>query len=195
MPIVIFMHGCSGINEGAITWAHFLTRNQVTVVMPDSLAIPGRPSNCDDQSKNRNLNLVPVRELRPAEAVFVLDELTRLPWVDKNNVFLMGHSEGGMATALAKDHRYAGRIISGYKCVKGGIKGPKDTPVLVINWEIDPWFDRQNAVTTQCADQKFWQKRTNATQLILRGKGHSTANDANAREAVVKFIQENRTMP
>jgi dienelactone hydrolase len=186
--VVVFMHGCDGINAGAIEWAKFITSLGFIAVLPDSLSIPQRPVNCDSRTKQANLGLVPVRKLRPAEGALAYSEVLKMPWADKNNIFLMGHSEGGMAAALTREDGYAGRIISGYKCQRGGIKAEREKPVLVINWGADPWFDSGGKSVGQCSDRSFWNKRTNATQVILAGGGHTTAYETAAKQAVQDFL-------
>jgi pimeloyl-ACP methyl ester carboxylesterase len=100
----------------------------------------------------------------------------------------MGHSEGGMAAYLAPELGFKGIVISGFPCViRGGIRAKFDTPVLAINWEQDPYF--VNSRFKQCAATPAWQKRSNATELVLSGAGHATAYDSSAREAVSKFFK------
>lgn len=49
-PVLVFLHGCTGINNHDSSWAKFISELGFIVVMPDSMARPGRVSNCDAQS-------------------------------------------------------------------------------------------------------------------------------------------------
>lgn len=193
MPVVIFMHGCSGIGDHERRWAYFLKSEGFIVVMPDSLALPGRVSNCDVATHTANVGKVPVRELRPAEVVHAHAQVLQQPWADRSNIFLMGHSEGGMAAYLTPELGFRGVIISGFVCsIPGGIRAKQDTPVLTINWQSDPWSDRGGPSPKPCSQRPFWRLRTQATELVLPGRGHATAYEASAREAVRQFLLEHR---
>lgn len=191
MPVVILMHGCSGINDHERTWANYLKSNGFIVVLPDSFAIPNRVVNCASSAHITNLGKVPVNELRPAEAEYAMLKVKEQSWADKNNIFLMGHSEGGMAAYLTKELGFNGVIISGFPCtVRGGFRSDSTTPVLVIAWETDPFFIKSDRLYTQCSDRPFWKNRQNAFEIILPGKGHATAFESSAKHAVDKFLKD-----
>jgi len=48
LPVVIFLHGCGGINDHEKKWANFLKSQNYIVILPNSFGIPGRPTNCTD---------------------------------------------------------------------------------------------------------------------------------------------------
>ena len=55
MPVVIYLYGCAGINRTHDAgWALLLTEQGLIVVMPDSIARPGRIPNCDQKLKGGN---------------------------------------------------------------------------------------------------------------------------------------------
>jgi dienelactone hydrolase len=189
MPTVILMHGCGGIGEHEKRWAEHIKAQGFIVVLPDSLAIPNRPKNCDSTA-HKVLSLVPVNDLRPAEIGYAMSKLKDAPWVDQKNIFLMGHSEGGMAAYLAPELGFRGVIISGFPCtIRGGVRAKTDTPVLAINWERDPWFERPDRRFRQCSETPLWQRRTGTSELILSGVGHATAYEPSARDAVAMFLK------
>jgi hypothetical protein len=164
--------------------------------MPDSMAIEGRVSNCDATRHIANLGKAPVRELRPAEAEYAHARLQEQVWADASNIFLMGHSEGGMGASLTPELGFRGVIISGFTClIPGGIRAQRDTPVLVINWQSDPWFERGDRSHRQCSERPFWRFRSKADELVLPGKGHATGYEASARQAVRQFLVDHRKAP
>ena len=191
LPVVILLHGCGGIDVHERRWAEHLKSQGFMVVLPDSLAIPGRSKNCDTTTHTTNLGKIPVNELRPAEAAYAMARVREQTWADQDNIFLMGHSEGGMGAYLTPELGFQGVIVSGFICsIPGGLRALPATPVLAINWEFDPWFVRPDRPYLQCADRGFWPRRSNAKQLVLPGQGHATAFEATARDAVGRFLKE-----
>ena len=142
IPLVIFLHGCDGLGSspGEVS---FLARNNYAVIAPNSYARKYKPINCDPYTHRGGLHRG-VIFFRLAEAEFAHEIAKTLPWVDKSNIFMMGHSEGGWATAKYT-RSLAGRIITGATCNSGwpeysGISGPRDEPILAIVASKDPWF-------------------------------------------------------
>jgi hypothetical protein len=63
----------------------------------------------------------------------------------------------------------------------------KDIPVLAIGWSNDPWFgNRYN--NRQC--DAYWGDRYDATQIVLQGYGHGTADDPKAVMGVENFLRK-----
>jgi len=205
MPVVVFMHGGGGIGPHDIGWAKFLSSNGYVVVLPDSFSIPNRVPNSDPTKKIANLRVVPVNLLRPVEAEFALSQLKLLKWADPNNLFLMGHSEGANASTYIKNLGYSGLIISSNLC-HHGFHITEDIPILAISFEEDTFLP--NPLNFHCANR--WDTyypadsqntesrkisrispRKNATQVILKGKGHSTYDNSIAKESVLSFLKKN----
>jgi hypothetical protein len=193
LPVVIFFHGCGGINDHETRWASFLKSKNFIVVLPNSFAIPNRQTNCTSTLPNRMIWRVPVDQLRPAEAEYALSKLKELEWADKNNIFLMGFSEGGMAAHNAKESGFARIIMSGFPCaLRNPIKSSVNTPTLVLNWKVDPDFIRNDGTYQQCSDKPYWQWRTKSAEILLDGKGHFNVHEPIAREAVLNFLIEHK---
>lgn len=193
LPVIVFLHGCGGINETERKWADFLKSEKFIVVLLNSYAIPNREKNCVTATHTTNIGKVPVNDLRPAEAEYALSNLKTKQWVDKNNIFLMGHSEGGMGSFLTREIGFTGVIITGFPCsIRGRPFGSsRDKPTLIINYERDPFFERPDNPYTQCSDRPYWKFRTNTTELILPGRGHGSADERTARETLKKFLNDN----
>jgi len=187
LPTVLYLHGCTGFipwYDG--NWAETLTAAGYAVVMPTSLAREYRPTNCDPETQKAE-RAPQVHEMRLEEIKYALAKLRRLEWVDQQNLFLMGHNEGGIAAARWSGSEFNGHIISGWKCTHPegwlfGVHAPRTTPVLAINHQYDPWY--LGPLDGSCA------RRDNDREIILPGPGHETADSPEAREAVVQFLQE-----
>lgn len=191
LPVVIYMHGCSGYSPESADWGAYLRSYGYIVVQPDSFA-RRTEMNCDPKTK-KNGAFPKVHGMRLEEIRFAFDEVKKSPWADGNNIFLMGFSEGGTAAARTKIDGFSGIIISGWRCNNSkfpgfdGIFAPIDTPILTLEWSRDSW---QTDVTSGSCSDKFGS-RTKATQVLFPGTGHAVYDQSKARDAVVKFIKEN----
>jgi len=192
MPVVVFLHGCAGINDTERKWTEFLKAEKFIVVLLNSYAIPNREKNCIPATHTTNVGKVPVNLLRPAEAEYAMSKLKEKAWADKDNIFLMGHSEGAMGTFLTRNVGFTGIVITGFVCLPGRpFASSRDTPTLIINYERDPFFEKPDRDYLQCSDRPYWRFRTNTTELILPGRGHGSADDRTARETLKNFSKNN----
>jgi poly(3-hydroxybutyrate) depolymerase len=190
MPVVVLLHGCGGIGDHEKKWAQHLKSEGFIVVLPDSFAIPNRVINCIPSSNTPNIGKVPTNDLRPAEAEFAMGMIQEQVWADKRNVFLMGHSEGGAGAFLTKEVGFKGIVVSGFSCgVRRKVGSADTTPFIAINWEIDPYFSKDDTPQRQCSNRPFWKDRTDKVEIILKGKGHATAFDSLANQEVIKFLK------
>lgn len=130
--------------------------------------------------------------MRLEEIRYAYDQVKKSPWADTNNVYLMGHSEGGVAAARTKLEGFNGIIISGWRCTNtknpsfDGIFAPLDTPILTLEWNHDDWSN--DSTKGSCAD-KFGERKK-ARQVLFPGNGHNVFEQSQAREAVAQFLKE-----
>ena len=195
LPVVLYLHGCGGFDyshDGTMGgWAQTLTAAGYAVVMPTSFARQHRPQNCDTAAQVGGLAME-VMDMRLEELEYGLAQLRTLSWADQRNLFLMGHSEGGITVARWGGRGFNGHIISGWTCTApprpafDGLRTPPMTPVLAISFEIDPWFPGPYAGS--CASK--FGTRKDARQVTLPGTGHETASHAEARTAVLRFLRD-----
>jgi dienelactone hydrolase len=194
LPVLIYLHGCTGIYPPHdVAWAKDIAKQGFVVVLPDSMSRNQRISNCDPVKKG-GTNLFPkAYEYRQQEITYALEQLQKKPWVDQRNIFLMGHSEGGIATALSEHSGLRGLIISGWTCRNpnnpkfDGIRASMNTPILVIASLEDDW--RKGKPTEgRCVDSA---EGRNLMQIDLQGKEHGTYYSPLARESVAQFLKKN----
>ena len=112
-PVVVYMHGCTGI--GNFNFFQRIARAGYVVVAPNSMARQYRPLQCDPRSKTGGYNLF-VYDFRMAEISYALQQLSQAPWSDSENLFLIGASEGGVAAALYRGNAFNARIIAQWTC-------------------------------------------------------------------------------
>lgn len=194
LPVVIYLHGCAGINpDHDSRWGSFIKGLGYIAVLPDSMARPGRRPNCDP--KNKKGGLFPqAHSMRLEEIRYAFEQVKKSAWADSSNVFLMGHSEGGIAAARNTLADFRGIIISGWTCTNlsradfDGIFAPLETPILTLEWDRDAWYDF-TAQQGSCA--KKFGERKKVRQVLFSGTEHSTYDKREARDAVAQFIKEN----
>ena len=97
-PTVIYLHGCSGVWSGTYTRINFLARNGYAVIAPVSFARKKYPRSCNPEKHQGGLYR-PTLYMRQNDAGYAIAKAKALPWVDDDNVFLMGLSQGGITTA------------------------------------------------------------------------------------------------
>jgi len=193
-PVVIFMHGCGGIESGSenLDWAKLIAKQGLVVIMPDSLARNDRKPSCDPKTRKSGL-FPPVHDMRLEEIKFASDEVRKQPWFDGKNLFLMGFSEGAVAAVRTKLDGFRGVIATGWTCTNtkspafDGIFLPQETPLQTINNADDPWFTAEH-LKGNC-ESKF-TGRLNAQNLTIPDRDHGTYHSEKARQAVVDFIKK-----
>ena len=195
MPVVIYLHGCSGIykpHDGS--WGSLLEGQGFIVVMPDSMARPGRIPNCDPKAKGGSA-FPNAFKYRQEEITYAIEQVQKASWADKRNIFLMGFSEGGIGVAQSPHGGFAGKIIMGWTCTNknfpdfDGIYSAKDTPVLAIAAINDDWRAGKHT-EGRCADKA--QGRSNFKQIDIPGSEHQTFRSEEAQNAVKSFLNQYR---
>lgn len=196
-PVVIFLHGCAGLYPSAFEsdlfqWVEYISNLGFVVVMPNSLSRPNRIPNCVPGKPGESGKFPNALQYRFQEIGYAMLRLGELSWVDKNNIFLMGHSEGGNATARQPGGGFKGLIISGWTCLHKrnpnvrGINAPKEIPVLAIAYTQDPFFHGKDT-EGRCADVV---KDREIIQIDLPGIAHGIYSEPRARSAVAKFLSD-----
>lgn len=191
LPVVIYIHGCSGITGENTSWGKYIKDLGYIAVLPDSMARRSE-MNCDPKTKKAG-QFTKAYAMRLEEIGYAYDQVMKSPWADEKNVFLMGHSEGGVSAARTRLGGFSGIIISGWRCTNSkypsfdGIFAPLETPILTLEWNRDDW--QTDVSKGSCAD-KFGERKK-ARQVLLPGSGHDVFEQGAAREAVTLFLKEN----
>lgn len=125
VPAIIYVHGCKGLRSAA-TWGGWFSEFGFAFFAPDSFKRTGRIELCYQQSDM-------TYGMRRDEIKFALQQILKLPWIDKKRIVLVGVSEGGSAVArYSYDDGFIAHIILGYDCKAfgGGAQAPSGVAVL-----------------------------------------------------------------
>ena len=199
IPTVIYLHGCTGIWKGTFRRMNMLAKNGFAVIAPISFARKKYPRSCSEVGHKGGLFRWTLR-IRQSDAGYAIEQARKLPWVDGENLFLMGLSEGGITTATFKsqkrNRRVNARVVEGWTCFAGweeyrGINAPELEPVLTLVGSNDPWF--QNPWNK--GDCGPFLSKTNGSQSIvfkdwpLRNK-HELMESKEVQELTINFLRK-----
>lgn len=185
IPMVLYLHGCGGFGHSGSVNSMMLAGAGYMVIAPDSFARPDRIRTCDSK---RHIPIVPravnsrVRDMRIAELRYALSRLGEFPWVDRDNLFLFGHSQGAVAAAEYRGREFRARIVSGTRCIRG-IGARRSEPMLAVFSTHDPWF--RDPKVRNCRDRA---RSPNVEVLELPGRDHLVAKVPEARRAMIAFL-------
>lgn len=187
IPLVIYLHGCAGFSRTSEHDIHFLVRNGYAVIAPDSFARNYRPQRCNTSTYDAYLTSGVVT-YRLAEANYAYKEAYNLPWIDKQNIFLMGFSEGGKGVANYSQGGLAGRIILGWTCnagwgEDGGVFGPDNEPIFAAVASKDPWYTH----FTNVGDCGRFGK--NIESIVVDSSRHDVQTLPEIKEKILKFLK------
>lgn len=186
MPTVIYLHGCGHKKPAGWTYARWLVNAGYAVIMPDSFQRIHRPQTCNPWTQKR-LAGAPSDEvlaMRQAEIRYAVAQVQKLPWVDQDNLFLMGHDEGGEAVAMYGGGEFKAYVISGALCYRG-FNIPPSKPVLAVSSASDPLFE--GAAADSCARHATANGNPTLSK-VLPGYLHDVSGEPEARNIVLDFL-------
>jgi dienelactone hydrolase len=141
LPVVVYMHGCTGI--GNLDFMRSLADEGFAVVAPNSFARSFRPLQCEPETNTGGFNVF-VYDFRLTEISFALEKLWPAEWADWSRMVLAGASEGAVAVALYRGDEFNGRVIAQWTCngapLVAGIDAPMDEPIFAVVGADDPWY-------------------------------------------------------
>lgn len=199
-PTVIYLHGCSGVWKGTYERIDLLARHGFAVVAPISFARKKYPRSCDTQNHRGGLYR-PTLKMRQNDAGYAIKKVKQLSWVNADNVFLMGLSQGGITAATFSSEdpavRVRARVVEGWTCHAGweeycGVNAPEAEPVLTLVGEQDPWF--QNPFSRgDCG--KFLNKNNGSESVVYRTgrlrNQHELLEFESVQRTVIAFLRRN----
>ena len=198
LPVVLFMHGSSGLGLKAIAeWQQWLASLGVASVAPNSFALANRMTYTSPIDKE---NYEKLHAFRASEIDIALQSLLQMPWVDTTKLVLAGTSEGAVPVARYTGKEFAGRIMFAWSCEdnyfvtahKTAI--PDDQPTLNIISSTDPYFSTSNAwlgnakATGHCG--AALKNNTKASMVLIPGGPHTVLTFPQAKGPVEGFLKD-----
>ena len=197
LPLVILMHGSSGLGLAAVgQFGSWLAGQGMAVIAPDSFATADRLTYV---SPVPAVVTERIHSLRLAELEHALTQARALPWVDPARIVIAGSSEGAVPIGrLVTTPEPAGRIITSWGCEAGyfvdapRIAIPREAHVLTVVAARDPFFSPLNpwsagfAITGSCA--AALRMHADATSVVVSTDQHTLLGHPQAREAVTSFL-------
>lgn len=197
VPVVVFMHGSSGLELKAIgEWQLWLASLGVASIAPDSFALPDRITYKSPVGKDVYEK---IHALRASEIPLALAALRAAPWADTSRLVLAGTSEGGPAVARYVGNEFAGRMLYSWSCennyfVQNHRTAAITQPVLNVMSSTDVFFSPSNtwlgnsAAKGYCGDALKDNKQ--ATIVLIPGAPHTLLNLPAARNATAGFVRD-----
>jgi hypothetical protein len=182
--IVLFLHGCDGMNDPAIKL--FVSLGYVTVA-PDSFAREFRPQDCSPAA-----NKMPIYQMRIREVDLAIKKIRGTPQLANAKIILAGFSEGARTTAIYSGNDIIGKIILGssrnsFDKRINGIMGPKSVPVLSVKGSEDIYSARLSN-KGECGDF-FGSQRPHSKSVVLSGWDHEILESTQTKVEVGAFLK------
>lgn len=197
VPVVVFLHGSSGLSLKAIgEWQLWLASLGVASMAPDSFALPDRLTYTSPVSK---AIYEQIHALRASEIPLALKALGNTTWADTSRMLLAGASEGGPAVARYSGNEFVGRMLYSWSCennyfVQEHLTAPQVQPVLNVMSSTDVFFSPSNVwlgnagAKGYCGDALKDHKQ--ATILLIPGAPHTLLNLPATRIATAGFVRD-----
>lgn len=198
VPVVVFLHGSSGLGLKAIgEWQQWLAGMGIASVAPDSFALPERLTYKSPVGKEVYEQ---VHALRLSEVAPALQAVAGAQWADRSRLVLAGTSEGATAVARYAGSEFAARMIFSWSCednyfVQDPANAlPATQPVLNVMSSTDVFFSPSNAwlgnpsARGHCGDALRDNRR--AVVVLIPGAPHTLLNLPAVRAATATFLQD-----
>lgn len=198
VPVLVFLHGSSGLGLKAIgEWQQWLAAQGIASVAPDSFALPGRLTYKSpiDKAVYERVHALRLSEIAPTVAA-----LAAAPWADGSRLVLAGTSEGATSVARHSGSGFRGRILYAWSCEDNYFSAghatrlPAEQPVLNVISLTDPFFSPANPwlgnaqARGHCGAALAQHK--NATVVLMAGAPHTLLTLPAARHATAGFLQD-----
>ena len=191
-PVLFFMHGSAGLSYGK-QYKDAVLKEGFIFFAPNSYKLKNRPTY---ETPTKTKNYEAVHKVRLAEIYYNIAQLKKFNFLDLENIFLMGSSEGALAAAKYKGTEFKGRIVAAYACENGyysrdfKIGAKKRDPFLNIIGTHDEYFsslsthDKDN--TGHCANALLEFK--NAKVVLLPKTKHNVIENPYTIPEVISFL-------
>lgn len=148
VPVVIFLHGSSGLGLKAIgEWQRFLGGLGYASVAPNSFTLADHVTY---KSPIPKADYERIHALRASEIAPALQAVKAAAWADTAKLVLAGTSEGSVPVARYTGTEFVARILYAWSCEANYfVEEPRNAfepgkPVLNVISTVDPFFSTKN---------------------------------------------------
>jgi dienelactone hydrolase len=198
VPVIVFMHGSSGLSLAAIAqWQLWLAKLGYASIAPDSFALAGRMTY---KSPVDLVTYERVHDIRMAEIAPTVTALQSQPWADTQRLVLAGTSEGSVPVARHDGQGFAAKIMYSWSCEKNYfVAEPKSNfdlkkPVLNVISSVDPFFTKTNTWIGNDAAQGHCgaalKGNTQASVVLIPDAPHTLLMFPAAQNATAGFLMQ-----
>ena len=200
-PVIIYLHGCTGLYEFDLDRAKMFAREGYIVVALASFARSKYAKSCDQKTLQGGFYRGAL-QMRQYDVGYALERLHSFSNVDPMRLALVGLSEGGNLAATFKARnqklRVSVRIIEGWTCHAGwpewaGMNADRSERVLSLLGANDPWFVGKPWLQGDCG--RFMNTSNGSRSIVYRsGKlasQHALLGFRQPRQDVLNFLKTN----
>lgn len=193
---LLYMHGSSGLYKGDVYRKYIVEELGFIFFAPNSYKIHNRPTY---KSPTKASAYRKVHKVRIAEIDYNHKKLRKLDFVDNNNIFLMGNSEGGLAVAIYKASSFKGRIVTAFSCESSyfyknfKLGSKKDKPFLNIIGTHDEFFAKGTTLNERYKVKgngiEKLKNYENAKVVILPKAKHDLTSNIYVKDEILTFLK------
>lgn len=205
-PVVVYMHGSSNAfdhsgDHPVLKWdygyATWVTEAGYIFVAPDAHAIGERPTFSSPVPKEA---YEAVNQIRQAEITQAAAALVGDSFVDTDEMYLMGVSEGAVAAARYHGGEFKGRMVLSWSCEPGyftdlpKVGAGSSDPFLNIVGFRDFYYGKDAPYSTgynnsgNCANHLSLAGFTNAKVIIYPDTGHGVTYNQFMKDDLLGFL-------
>ena len=192
LPLVLYLHDCAGLGYHREDIAN-LSRLGFAVIAPDSFARSQRPMGCYEDLQQYLKYYDFAAALLQAELDYAINRIKALPWVDDQQLFLIGSGVGGAVVAQYQGAEFAGHVIEGWGCrpppkAFDGIKTQSQIRIYSVVSRNDGWYKDGPGFGNECAS--LLRNRPGSISIILDDPAHYVSWYPGSRTPLIKFLTQ-----
>lgn len=199
VPVVVFMHGSSGITEPVKEFGRALAKEGFAFFAPNSMTTPDRLTYTSPVARE---TYEKIHAMRAQELKYAIEHLHELPFFNGEYV-IAGTSEGGVAVARCEAKcetgEEKGRMIFSWSCednyhvVSHQTNIPETVPVLNVMSATDKFFSLANSYLDNNEAlgnaSRTLKDHPDCTVVLLPGAPHTLFNLPSAQSMIVAFLK------
>jgi dienelactone hydrolase len=201
LPAVIFLHGCSGLHMTSPQISKMMrafTDAGYVVFAPNSLDRPHDPY-CTGVANPSNTDIYMISK-RIGELMMVRERIKQFDWIDQENIFASGHSQGAWAISQYAGTEFKGLAMMGYPCTyskflnaREGVQAPLSVAAISVFGNRDEWYPMLNLSREHCSNSRSMTGKDNRKSIVLNGVMHDVSADPTAMPEIVSFFKRYNT--